>query len=261
MVIYGDLDITVIDQMPAGRTPVETLIFGESDRSRMHLRISREAEAGRQVFIVYPLVEESEKMELLAAKEMAVNYRDKIFPHLQIGLLTGRMTSSEKDAVMGKFRSGEYQVLVSTTVIEVGVDIPNASLMIVEHAERFGLFQLHQLRGRVGRGTEKSTCILMGGPNITDEARQRLQVISDTNSGFEIAEADLKIRGPGDFLGVRQAGLPEFRFASPFSDGKMMSAAKNAAIQLLPAGGKLQPGLAREVQRMWSDEVLTATSG
>jgi ATP-dependent DNA helicase RecG len=261
MVIYGDLDITTIDEMPAGRIPVETEIFKGTDRSRMHLRVSREVEAGRQVYIVYPLVEETEKMELLAANEMAENFRQKIFPHLRIGLLTGRMTSSEKDSVMERFRSGDYQVLVSTTVIEVGVDVPNANLMVVEHAERFGLFQLHQLRGRVGRSTTRSTCILMEGANISDEARQRLQVISRTNSGFEIAEADLKIRGPGDFLGVRQAGMPEFRFAHPFREGDLMSAAREAAFQMLPEGGELAPGLIEEVRRMWSDEVLTTTSG
>jgi ATP-dependent DNA helicase RecG len=261
MVIYGDLDITTIDEMPAGRIPVETEIFRETDRSRMHLRVSREVEAGRQVYIVYPLVEETEKMELLAASEMAENYRQKIFPHLRIGLLTGRMNSREKDSVMERFRSGDYQVLVSTTVIEVGVDVPNANLMVVEHAERFGLFQLHQLRGRVGRGTNRSTCILMEGANISDEARQRLHVISRTNSGFEIAEADLKIRGPGDFLGVRQAGMPEFRFAHPFREGDLMSAARDAAFQMLPEGGQLAPGVIEEVRRMWSDEVLTTTSG
>jgi len=261
MVIYGDLDITTIDEMPVGRIPVETVIFGESDRSRMHLRVSREVEAGRQVFLVYPLVEETEKTELLAANEMAEHYRHRIFPHLKIGLLTGRLTSSEKDTVMERFRSGEYQVLVSTTVIEVGVDVPNANLMVVEHAERFGLFQLHQLRGRVGRGMNRSTCILMEGANISDEARQRLHVISRTNSGFEIAEADLKIRGPGDFLGVRQAGMPEFRFAHPLREGELMSAARAAAGQMLPEGGELAAGMYQEVQRMWSDEVLVTASG
>jgi ATP-dependent DNA helicase RecG len=261
MVIYGDLDITTINEMPAGRIPVDTEIFRETDRSRMHLRVSREAEAGRQVYIVYPLVEESDKMLLLAANEMAENYRQRIFPHLRIGLLTGRMTSREKDSVMERFRSGDYQVLVSTTVIEVGVDVPNANLMVVEHAERFGLFQLHQLRGRVGRGTSRSTCILMEGANISDEARHRLQVISRTNSGFEIARADLKIRGPGDFLGVRQAGMPEFRFAHPFREGDLMSAAREAAFQMLPEGGELTSGMIEEVHRMWSDEILTTTSG
>jgi ATP-dependent DNA helicase RecG len=261
MVIYGDLDITVIDEMPAGRIPVETLIFTESDRSRMHLRVSREVENGRQVYIVYPLVEETEKMELLAASEMAENYRQKIFPHLKVGLLTGRMKSMEKDLVMERFRKGEYQILVSTTVIEVGVDVPNANLMIVEHAERFGLFQLHQLRGRVGRGTDRSTCILMAGPNISDEAARRLKVISGTNSGFEIAEADLKIRGPGDFFGVRQAGMPEFRYANPFADADLMTAGREAAFQILPEGGKLSPGMINEVHRMWSDGLLTTTSG
>jgi ATP-dependent DNA helicase RecG len=261
MVIYGDLDISTIDEMPKGRTPVETVIFREADRSRMHLRVSREVEAGRQVYIVYPLVEETERSELNAANEMAQNYRQKIFPHLKIGLLTGRMSSREKDTVMNRFRSGEYQVLVSTTVIEVGVDVPNANLMVIEHAERFGLFQLHQLRGRVGRGTNRSTCLLMESSNISDEARQRLHVISSTNSGFEIAEADLQIRGPGDFLGVRQAGMPEFRFAHPFREGELMSAARSAAFKMLPEGENLTSGIVNEVRRMWSDDALTTTSG
>jgi ATP-dependent DNA helicase RecG len=261
MVIYGDLDITTIDEMPAGRLPVQTLIFGEGDRSRMHLRVSREVEAGRQVYIVYPLVEETDKMELLAANEMAENYRQKIFPHLNIGLLTGRMSSRDKDMVMEKFRAGEYQILVSTTVVEVGVDVPNANLMVVEHAERFGLFQLHQLRGRVGRGTDRSTCILMEGAAISDEARQRLQIIAGTHSGFEIAEADLKIRGPGDFLGVRQAGMPEFRYADPFRDGELMSAAREAAFRMLPVGGKLESSMVEDVRRMWSEQLLTTASG
>ena len=261
MVIYGDLDITTIDEMPPGRRPVKTLVFGEEDRSRMHLRVSREVESGRQVYIVYPLVEETEKMELLAASEMAENYRQKVFPHLTIGLLTGRMSSREKDHVMERFRNGEYQVLVSTTVIEVGVDVPNANLMIIEHAERFGMFQLHQLRGRVGRGVDQSTCILMEGPNITEEARERLQVISKTSSGFEIAEADLKMRGPGDFLGVRQSGMPEFQFAHPFREGDLMSAAREAASRLLSERGELTSGMVEEVRKMWDDDLISATSG
>lgn len=261
MVIYGDLDITTIDEMPAGRTPVETLVFKEADRSRMHLRVSREVQDGRQVFIVYPLVEESEKVELLAAREMAESYRNRIFPHLNVGLLTGRMSSREKEEVMERFRTGDYHILVSTTVIEVGVDVPNATLIVVEHAERFGLFQLHQLRGRVGRGTIRSTCILMEGNNITEEARQRLEVIARTNSGFEIAEADLQIRGPGDFLGVRQAGMPDFHFTDPFRERELMSAAREAALRMLPGGGELDPDMAREVRRMWTDGLLATASG
>ena len=261
MVIYGDLDISIIDEMPAGRTPVQTHIFSDSDRSRMHLMVSREVENGQQVYIVYPLVEESEKMDLLAANEMAENYRTRIFPHLSVGLLTGRMSSGEKEAVMERFRSGEYQILVSTTVIEVGVDVPNATLMIIEHAERFGLFQLHQLRGRVGRSSTSSTCVLMEGEGITEDGRKRLEIIAGTNSGFDIAEADLKIRGPGDFLGVRQTGMPEFRFADPLRDAKLMSDAKDAAFQILPEGLEPGPDMVEEVQKMWSDGVVTTMSG
>jgi len=261
MVLYGDLDVSTIDELPAGRTPVETVIFQEEDRSRMHLRVAREVEDGRQVYIVYPLVEETVNMELLAAREMADYYRQRVFPHLKIGLLTGRMGHREKEEVMQRFRDGHYQVLVSTTVIEVGVDVPNANLMVIEHAERFGLSQLHQLRGRVGRGTGSSTCILMEGPRITDDAKKRLQVISSTSSGFEIAEADLKIRGPGEFLGVRQAGMPEFRFADPFREKELMSAAREAAFGLLSRQDELDAAMAGEVDRMWSSDLLSGASG
>ncbi len=261
MVLYGDLDISTIDELPVGRRPVETLLFREEDRSRMHLRVSREAEAGRQVYIVYPLVEESEKVELLAAQEMALHYRDKVFPHLRIGLLTGRMASRDKERVMERFRSGEYQVLVATTVIEVGVDVPNASLMVIEHAERFGLFQLHQLRGRVGRGAHASQCILMQGPDASGEARQRLEVVAGTNSGFRIAEADLRFRGPGDFLGVRQAGLPDFRYAHPLRERELMTMAREAALEILPPGARLGEGMSEEIRRLWPHGGDVATAG
>jgi ATP-dependent DNA helicase RecG len=260
MVIYGDLDISTIDELPPGRKTVETLIYTERDRSRMHLRVSREVQKGRQVYIVYPLVEESEKMDLLAAREMAREYREKIFPHLGVGLLTGRMTSAEKEAVMERFRRGDDQVLVSTTVIEVGVDIPNVTLIIIEHAERFGLFQLHQLRGRVGRGEEQSTCILMEGDGISEDARQRLAVMVGTNSGFKIADADLKIRGPGDFLGSRQSGMPDMMYAHPVKDGDIMSWAREAAADLLKKGD-LPEFLHNEVGKYWIGSSHITSSG
>ncbi|MDT8396261.1 MAG: ATP-dependent DNA helicase RecG [bacterium] len=250
MVIYGDLDISTIDELPPGRTPVETVIYKERDRSRMYLRVSREAGRGRQVYIVYPLVEESEKVELLAANEMAREYRERIFPHLRIGLLTGRMAPREKAIVMDRFRQGKDQVLVSTTVIEVGVDVPNATLMVIEHAERFGLFQLHQLRGRVGRGHEKSTCILMEGSSASPEARARLEVLVSTDSGFTIADADLRIRGPGDFLGSRQSGMPDFMYAHPLRDSDIMAQAREAAGDMA-AEGRIPDFLHKEIGKFW----------
>ncbi len=260
MVIYGDLDISTIDELPPGRTPVETVVYRERDRSRMHLRVSREVVKGGQVYIVYPLVEESEKVELLAANEMARDYRERIFPHLKIGLLTGRMTPREKEAVMGRFRQGTDQVLVSTTVIEVGVDVPNATLMVIEHAERFGLFQLHQLRGRVGRGSGSATCILMEGSGTSEEARKRLQVMVSTNSGFDIADADLKIRGPGDFLGSRQSGMPDLRYAHPLRDGNIMAQARQAASEMM-AHGEIPDFLHNKAGKFWIGNSHITSSG
>jgi ATP-dependent DNA helicase RecG len=243
MVLYGDLDHSVIDQMPPGRTPVETSVFQEGDRARLHLRIAAEVRAGRQAFVVYPLVEESERSELAAAREMARHLSTEVFPNLAVGLVTGRMPAREKERAMELFRRGETQLLVSTTVIEVGVDVPNATLMVVENAERYGLFQLHQLRGRVGRGYYPSRCILMAGKDISPEARRRLEVMTRTTDGFKIAEADLSQRGPGDFLGTRQAGLPEFRFADPFGDPALAVRARETAEGLLEGGAELPPEL------------------
>jgi ATP-dependent DNA helicase RecG len=261
MVIYGDLDLSTIDEIPPGRQDVQTKIFAQSDRAKLHISIAKEVREGRQVFIVYPLVEETERSELSAANEMADLYRDRIFPNLRIGLLTGRMSSEEKDAVMKAFRKEEYDILVSTTVIEVGVDVPNATLMVIEHAERFGLFQLHQLRGRVGRGRHSSQCILMVGDQVSNEARERLKVMIRSSSGFEIAEEDLRIRGPGDFLGTRQAGMPDFRYAHPMKDRELMAEAQRAAGELFREGGKLPDNLVKEVDKFWSDRFNLASSG
>jgi len=261
LVMYGDLDISTIDELPPGRKPVRTEIYRESDRAKLHLDVAREVSSGGQVFIVYPLVEESEKSELSAANEMAEHYREKVFPHLKIGLITGRMSSEEKDRTMEFFRKGEYQVLVATTVIEVGVDIPNASLMVIEHAERFGLFQLHQLRGRVGRGEHLARCILVAGSALTDDAKERLNVMLRTASGFDIAEADLRIRGPGDFLGTRQAGMPDFRFAHPVKDRILMLKARDAAESLFPEGGEMPEILKKDVEKFWSEGYVLSASG
>src|ERR1051325_9081671 len=229
MTIYGDLDVSVIDEMPPGRTPIETLVLGEEKRVEVKQLIAREVRAGRQVYVVYPLVEESEKMDLKDATRRYEYLRDKVFPKFSVGLVHGKMKSADKEEIMRRFVKGEIQILVSTTVIEVGVDVPNASVMVVEHAERFGLSQLHQLRGRVGRGAEQSYCVLLASDKQTEVARERLGIMEETNDGFKIAEKDLQIRGPGEIMGTRQAGLPEFHVANLVRDLDILQAARKEA--------------------------------
>ena len=229
MTVYGDLDVSVIDELPPGRTPIETMVFGEDQRQEVKRLISHEVKAGRQVYVVYPLVEESEKMDLRDATRRYEYLRDTVFPKLSVGLLHGKMKPAEKEEVMRAFVAGEIKILVSTTVIEVGVDVPNASVMIVEHAERFGLSQLHQLRGRVGRGAEKSFCVLLTSDKKTLVAQERLGIMARTSNGFIIAEKDLEIRGPGEMLGTKQSGLPEFRIANLVRDQSILEKARNAA--------------------------------
>ena len=231
MTVYGDLDVSIIDEMPPGRTPISTKIFADNatDRGEVKQLLKREILAGRQVYVVYPLVEESEKMDLRDATQRYEYLRDKVFPRFSVGLLHGRMKPEEKEEVMRRFVAGEIQILVSTTVIEVGVDVPNASVMVVEHAERFGLSQLHQLRGRVGRGAEQSYCVLLASDKQTEVARERLGIMEQTNDGFKIAEKDLELRGPGEIMGTRQAGLPEFRVANLVRDLDILQAARKEA--------------------------------
>lgn len=226
MTVYGDLDVSIIDELPPGRTPVETMVYGEDQRQEVKRLISREVKGGRQVYVVYPLVEESEKMDLKDATRRYEYLRDTVFPKLSVGLLHGKMKPAEKERVMSAFVAGEIKILVSTTVIEVGVDVPNASVMIVEHAERFGLSQLHQLRGRVGRGAEKSYCILLTSDKKTLIAEERLGIMARTSNGFLIAEKDLELRGPGELLGTRQSGLPEFRIANIVRDQPLLEKAR-----------------------------------
>lgn len=229
MTVYGDLDVSVIDELPPGRTPVKTVVVGEDKREGVYKGIEREINLGRQVYIVYPLVEESEKMDLKAATAMFEHLRDEVFPQYEIGLLHGKMKAGEKEEVMGKFVRGETQILVSTTVIEVGVDVPNASLMIIEHAERFGLSQLHQLRGRVGRGAEQSYCVLLTGDKKTSIARERLGIMEETSDGFRIAEKDLELRGQGEILGTRQSGTQMFRIGNIIRDLEILEEARKEA--------------------------------
>jgi ATP-dependent DNA helicase RecG len=229
MTVYGDLDISIIDELPPGRSPVKTVVLGEDKREGIYRGIKREVDLGRQVYVVYPLVEESEKMDLKAATEMYEKLSKHIFPQYRVGLLHGKMKPAEKDAIMQDFASGKIQILVSTTVIEVGVDVPNASLMIVEHAERFGLSQLHQLRGRVGRGASQSYCVLITGDKKTETAKERLGIMEETNDGFKIAEKDLELRGPGDILGTKQAGMPDFIVGNIIRDLQILEIARREA--------------------------------
>ncbi|HEU4438875.1 MAG TPA: ATP-dependent DNA helicase RecG, partial [Methylomirabilota bacterium] len=232
LTLYGDLEVSVIDQLPPGRKPVVTKARPESGRPKIYRFLREQVREGRQVYVVYPLVEESEVVDLRAATEMAERLQREVFPDLTIGLLHGRMPFAEKDRVMREFKAGAIHVLVSTTVIEVGIDVPNASVMLIEHAERFGLSQLHQLRGRVGRGPWRSYCILLSGA-ASEDARQRLDAMTATNDGFKIAEADLALRGPGDFFGTRQSGLPEFRVADLLRDAAALEAARRDAVALI----------------------------
>ena len=231
MTVYGDLDVSVIDEMPPGRTPIVTMVFADNSPDRLEVKrlISREVKSGRQIYVVYPLVEESEKMDLKDATRRYEYLRDTVFPKFSVGLVHGKLKPAEKDEVMRRFVAGEINILVSTTVIEVGVDVPNASVMIVEHAERFGLSQLHQLRGRVGRGAEKSFCVLLTSDKKTSIAKERLGIMAKTTDGFVIAEKDLELRGPGELLGTRQSGLPEFRIGNLVRDQQILEQAKNEA--------------------------------
>jgi ATP-dependent DNA helicase RecG len=229
LTIYGDLDLTVLDELPPTRQKVRTAVRSEERRSAVHDFIRDEVAKGRQAYVVYPLVEESDKVELRAATAEFARLDRDIFPELRLGLLHGQLAGNEKDRVMSAFAAGDIDILVATTVIEVGIDVPNATVMVVEHAERFGLSQLHQLRGRVGRGAEQSYCVLIAA----DEARQRLDVLARTNDGFEIARADLMHRGMGDFFGARQHGLPEFRFFDASKDEDLIARARDVAQRIV----------------------------
>ena len=247
---YGDLDVSIIREMPPGRQPIATAAKPESRRDEIYDFVRRQVEAGRQAYIIYPLVEESEKVDLKAATEMADHLSQDIFPDLRVALLHGRMKQEAKDRVMSAFVRGEFHILVSTTVVEVGVDVPNATVMVVEHAERFGLSQLHQLRGRVGRGAHKSYCLLLYQFPLSDDARERLKAITDTTDGFEIAERDLQQRGPGDFFGTRQSGLPTLRVGDLMRDYAVMEEARRAASAALEDPMQA-PALAALVNTGW----------
>ena len=244
LTLYGDLDVSVLDELPPGRTPIKTRMTTEKHLPGVWDSLRREVEAGRQGYIVYPVIEES-KLELKAAMEEYERLSRDVFPKLKVGLLHGRMSSEEKDDVMQRFRRNDVQILVATTVIEVGVDVPNATVMVIEHAERFGLAQLHQLRGRIGRGAQKSHCILVAPGRMTDDARARLETMVRTTNGFEIAETDLLIRGPGEFFGTRQSGELGFHVANPLRDRELLERARKEAFQLVE-----EPAQKDRLQRM-----------
>jgi ATP-dependent DNA helicase RecG len=234
MTLYADLDVSTLDELPPGRTPVLTKLFESAKRDAVIARIRDELAQGRQVYWVCPLIEESETLDLRNATETHAQLCAAL-PGTLVGLLHGRMPAAEKAAVMSLFTGGQMGVLVSTTVIEVGVDVPNAALMVIEHAERFGLSQLHQLRGRVGRGAAASVCVLLYDPLLSPTAKDRLRAMRETNDGFEIARRDLAIRGPGEFLGARQSGDALLRFADPLADAELLERARVAAQRLLDA--------------------------
>ena len=244
LTMYGDLDVSVIDELPPGRTPVETRIATENHLPGVWEFVRSEVARGRQAYVIYPVIEES-KQELKAATAEYERLSKQVWPKLRVGLLHGRMKSEEKEDVMERFRKGALQVLVSTTVIEVGVDVPNATVMVVEHAERFGLAQLHQLRGRIGRGSEKSHCILVSPRKPTEEAKMRLDTLAETTDGFKIAEMDLELRGPGEFFGTRQHGELGFHVAHPLRDKELLELARREAFALAE-----NPKEADEVQRL-----------
>jgi len=261
LTLYGDLDVSVIDEMPPGRAPVATRISSESNLPGVWDFLRREMDAGRQAYVVYPVIEQSKSEESARSLKAAIvefeRLRSTIFPNRHVGLLHGRLKSEEKEAVMEDFRKHEIDLLVATTVIEVGVDVPNATVMVIEHADRFGLSQLHQLRGRIGRGGAKGTCFLIAPRNPSDDARVRLEAMVRTTNGFEIAETDLKLRGPGEFFGTRQHGDRGFHIANPIRDFEWLEAARRDALELVespeaaPARLRLLAGLPAEWQRRY----------
>jgi ATP-dependent DNA helicase RecG len=254
LTLYGDLDVSVLDERPPGRQPVTTALRPETGRDRVMEFVETQLAAGRQAYLVYPIIEESDKIALKAATTAFEALAAGPFAHRRVALLHGRLAAEEKDAIMRSFRDGGIDLLVSTTVIEVGIDVPNATVMVIEHPERFGLSQLHQLRGRVGRGAEESFCILLG--DVGPESRERLQHVIETEDGFEIARADLRLRGMGDLFGKQQSGLPVFKIADPVRDEELSELARAAAERLLGADPTLSTPTNRALQRM-----LTARYG
>ena len=249
--LFGDLDISILDEMPPGRTPIKTFWISKDKENEAYKFIQEEITKGRQVFIVYPLVEESAVLDLKAAVTEAKRLQHDVFPACKVGLLHGQMKSGDKDKIMTDFKEKRYDILVSTVIIEVGIDVPNATVMVVEHAERFGLAQLHQLRGRIGRGSELSYCLLFGNPK-TNEARERLKIMTKTCDGFKIAEIDFKLRGPGEFFGTRQHGLPELKISDLIKDFPILKQARSDAFEIVSK----DPHLTQETHQKIRQKVL-----
>jgi ATP-dependent DNA helicase RecG len=253
LVIHGDLDVSIIDELPPGRQPVETSWITADHRADAYRFVRREIDAGHQAFVIYPLVEESESIDARAATVEYERLARDVFPDLRLGLLHGRMRSAEKDAVMTAFRDGAIDILVSTSVVEVGIDVPNATVMLIEGANRFGLAQLHQFRGRVGRGAARSYCVLITDDQ-DDDSRQRLEALVGTQDGFRLAEIDLELRGPGEFFGTRQSGLPDLKLAS-LGDLATLQQAREEAQRILAGDPTLNDPrhrvLAKHVRRFW----------
>lgn len=251
MTLYGDLSVSVIDELPPGRKPIQTYHYYQSKRQQLNAFIYKQIEAGRQIYVVYPLIQESEKLDLQNVEE-GFQYFRETFPDFEVSMVHGKLKPAEKEFQMQQFVSGKTKIMVATTVIEVGVNVPNASVMIIENAERFGLSQLHQLRGRVGRGAEQSFCILLTGFKLATETRKRMEIMTKTNDGFEISEADLQLRGPGDLEGTQQSGLPfDLKIANLAQDGKMLEIARNFAREIL----EKDPTLALPENRILSDQL------
>ncbi len=264
MTLYGELQISVIDQLPQGRIPVVTRVLSEAKRAGLYNFIKEQKQAGFQSYFIYPLVEESETLELKAAQDAFTQLKEELGDVCRVGLLHGRMRSADKDAVMTDFKQGGIDVLVATTVIEVGIDVPNASVMVIEHAERFGLAQLHQLRGRVGRGTQKSYCFLFHSHNCSAQGRERLHIMERYRDGFNIAEADLQLRGPGEFLGTQQSGLPEFKVADLLADREILEYARADAFECIAADALQRAELApmlETMERRWGEKLELADVG
>ena len=250
LTVYGDLDVSVMRDMPPGRRAIATTVRPESRREEIYEALREQIDLGRQAYVVYPLIEESEKVDLKAATAMADHLAQDVFPEYRVALLHGRMKQDAKDRVMRAFAAGDIHLLVSTTVIEVGIDVTNATVMVIEHAERFGLSQLHQLRGRVGRGSHQSHCILLYQYPISKQGKERLKALADTTDGFEIAERDLQLRGPGDFFGTRQSGLPTLRTGDLLRDHSLMEQARQEAVKYLE-GAALTAPILETLRQTW----------